>query len=523
MAQSPSIQTLLKQSGWIQKLAARLVGDPHVAEDLAQDTWVTALEHQPDPGRPMGAWVTTVLRNNLAKLRRRESNREHREHTASIADATPSTLDVVEKAATHRNLVEAVLTLDEPYRTTVLLRFFEQRSYREIAKQMEVTVATVNSRVTRGLERLRQRLDREFDGNRKSWVLTLLPLAQKSAGLPFSLPGSSIMSTTLTVGLVSFAAATTIIVWDPVGEPAAPPELSRALPPATPSELEPVLLAIAAPVAENEPSEAAALTPRSAVEVQDQDEKTREKQEWTAEFVHTVAQLGTTEAVMLNTGGGDIEIVAAQDGNVSFDAKVVADLERVDQNALTFVLEDHITITEEEGTLKIEDAHKGRSGKGWQVNFVLHLPLEMSLNANTGSGDVTVRQVQSDVMVNTGSGDVKITNPRNLVATKLVANTGSGDVHARIRNYDSVGQVSLNSGSGDLTLGLAANTSGEFDLETDSGSIELPDSYGILVEESKGTTFARGTVGSGGGVYKLSSGSGDIQIATNDKAKVGAQ
>ena len=109
---------------------------------------MTALEHQPDPGRPLGAWVTTVLRNNLAKLRRRDSNREHRELTAGTADAAdyaPATLDVVEKAATHRNLVEAVLSLDEPYRTTVLLRFFEQRSYREIAKQAGASPHTIRN------------------------------------------------------------------------------------------------------------------------------------------------------------------------------------------------------------------------------------------------------------------------------------------------------------------------------------------------------------------------------------------
>lgn len=533
MAPSPSIQALLEQSGWIQKLAARLVGDPHVAEDLAQDTWVAALEHQPDPGRPLGAWVTTVLRNNLARLRRRESSREHRERTAESADHAPATLDVVEKAATHRNLVEAVLALDEPYRTTVLLRFFEQRSYRDIARRTKVTTATVNSRLTRGLERLRRRLDREHGGDRQSWVSILVPLAKGSAGLPFTIPGASIMTTSLTLGLVTVAAATTFVVWKPSSEPAPPPQRLAAAPAALSQPAEPALLP-AAPLVVEELVESASLATRSPLQVQDEGKKVKEKREWTADFTQTIAQLGTTESVVLNTGSGDIVVEPAQDGNVSFDAKVVADLDRVDPNELTFVLEDHVEVTEEDGTLKIGDAHRGR---GWSVNFVLHLPLELSLEANTGSGDVTVREVRSDLMVNTGSGDVRVTGPRTLVTGKLLAstgsgdveidvggvtrslvgNTGSGDIHARIRNHDSSGEVSLSSGSGDLSLGLPSGASGEFDLETSSGSIRVPASLGLVVEEGRGSTIARGTVGSGGGVYRMSSGSGDIEIRLGEK------
>ena len=62
---------------------------------------------------------------------------------------------MVEKAALQRALVEAVLELEEPYRTTVLLRFFEELPQREIARRMQTSTATVNSRLTRALAKLR--------------------------------------------------------------------------------------------------------------------------------------------------------------------------------------------------------------------------------------------------------------------------------------------------------------------------------------------------------------------------------
>ena len=80
----------------------------------------------------------------------------------------PSTLDAVERVALHQQIVEAVLALDEPYRTTVVLRFWEDRPPRDVARLMEVPVSTVRTRIRRALTTLRDRLDHSF-GNRSAW------------------------------------------------------------------------------------------------------------------------------------------------------------------------------------------------------------------------------------------------------------------------------------------------------------------------------------------------------------------
>ena len=58
-----------------------------------------------------------------------------------------------------REKVEEVLKeLQEPYRTTVVLRDIEELSYEQIAEVMEVSLGTVKSRLVRGRDALKKRL-----------------------------------------------------------------------------------------------------------------------------------------------------------------------------------------------------------------------------------------------------------------------------------------------------------------------------------------------------------------------------
>jgi RNA polymerase sigma factor (sigma-70 family) len=121
----------------------------HLAEDLVQDAWVAALERPPRDDRPLRGWLATVLRNRWRDLGRERGWRERRERAAARDEALPSAHELVERASVQRTLVEAVLELEEPYRSTVLLRFFEGLPQREIARRTSTSVATVNSRLTR--------------------------------------------------------------------------------------------------------------------------------------------------------------------------------------------------------------------------------------------------------------------------------------------------------------------------------------------------------------------------------------
>ena len=178
---SQTAESLLEQSDWMRSLARRLVRDAERAEDLAQETWVRALSHPPRTDQPLRGWLATVMRNVLRQEHRGESrrSRRHDEVAREAAARQPDAegLELLERVTLQRELVAAVLELDEPYRRTLLLRYFEDRGPKRIASEMGVPVSTVKTRLARGLERLRNRLDEDHGGDGHSWLRAILPVA----------------------------------------------------------------------------------------------------------------------------------------------------------------------------------------------------------------------------------------------------------------------------------------------------------------------------------------------------------
>jgi len=187
MTESPSSPRELWPADlqWLHALAARLVRDPHAADDAVQDTLVTALERGVETSAPR-AWLATVLRNVLRQGWRARARRTARESAASAPQSAPSTLEVVEELSLHRRLAEEVHALDEPYRTAILLRYLRGRSSDEIARDLGVPVKTVRTRLERGLAKLRERMNRD----RAAWAVFLagaLPREAATASFPLSL------------------------------------------------------------------------------------------------------------------------------------------------------------------------------------------------------------------------------------------------------------------------------------------------------------------------------------------------
>ncbi len=218
-------EALLSQTRWVRNLALRLVRDPDLADDLAQETYLAALRHRPDEGRSLRGWLATVLRNLVRQEARGVSRRTDRERLVSGDKQTDSTLELVERLALHKEVVEAATGLSEPYRETILLRYFEECTPSEIALRTGVPLATVKTRLSRGLERLRERLDREHDGDRGAWSVALLVLAQPPGGTAYAgaaqtVVGAAIVSTQLKlVGAVALAAAGVYVSDDDEGLP----------------------------------------------------------------------------------------------------------------------------------------------------------------------------------------------------------------------------------------------------------------------------------------------------------------
>lgn len=172
-----SPETLLEHATWLRRLAAGLVGDRALADDLVQDTWVAAIRHAPTgEARP---WLSRVLRNAARFRWRSETNRMARESAAAaLAEhATPTSEELLARHELQQMLARLVGELDEPFRATILLRYAEGLAPAEIARQLEIPASTVRGRLKEGLDRLRRGLDEAHQGNRKAWLLALAPIA----------------------------------------------------------------------------------------------------------------------------------------------------------------------------------------------------------------------------------------------------------------------------------------------------------------------------------------------------------
>ena len=117
----------------LRRLALRLVGDSHDAEDALQETWLRALQSPPSGLDRLRGWLETVLRNVVRRRRRQELRSEHRERSAAVPGSAQPAVDVVMRQQQLGVLTEAIRELPVELQECVFLRYFEGLPPRQIA------------------------------------------------------------------------------------------------------------------------------------------------------------------------------------------------------------------------------------------------------------------------------------------------------------------------------------------------------------------------------------------------------
>jgi RNA polymerase sigma factor (sigma-70 family) len=206
MWMEPTSEQLMVELGWVRRLARALLHDDAAADDVAQETWLVAASQRPDEERPLRPWLASVVRN-LARTRRRgEARRDEREaayeDAGGRAVATPA--ELIERVELQRVVAGEVLALAEPYRSTVLLHFFEGLSSAQIARRLGIPDGTVRRRLKTALDQLRGQLQARNDQPDRGWFAALAPLA-RGAEPPAPLstfPGALIVKKIIAIAVV---------------------------------------------------------------------------------------------------------------------------------------------------------------------------------------------------------------------------------------------------------------------------------------------------------------------------------
>ncbi len=173
------IDELLSSRQGLVRLARRLVRDDQTAQDIAQDALVVGLTGAGAAKTSLGPWLSGVAKNMARRELRSDERRRRREQARAKRERVASTESLALRAEAQRRVLAALAELDEPFRSMLLLRYFEELSPKRIAAHTGVPLATVKSRLHRGLTRMRAALDERHEEGRRGWAL---PLAASIGG-----------------------------------------------------------------------------------------------------------------------------------------------------------------------------------------------------------------------------------------------------------------------------------------------------------------------------------------------------
>ncbi|MBI3660335.1 sigma-70 family RNA polymerase sigma factor [Candidatus Acetothermia bacterium] len=182
-------------------VALHILGKPADAEDAMQDAFIRAYQylHTFQVERKFSTWLLTITANICKNKLRREKFFSPLRHISKIAGGE----DPARTAARderHQLLRDALQQLDDGYRLPLVLRYYQDMDYKEIAEVLELPAGTVKTRLHRGKLELKKILTSTAARSKPTGFGELRELSQSYSGL-----GDGAFRGTL--GLIAFKAS----------------------------------------------------------------------------------------------------------------------------------------------------------------------------------------------------------------------------------------------------------------------------------------------------------------------------
>ena len=151
----------------LYRYAFRLSGSAADAEDLTQQTFLTAQAklHQLREPSYAKAWLFAIIRNTFRKSLRHHGNPAVLP-LESVSE--PAANRPINPTFDSEEIQNALNELPEEFRSPLVLYYFNEFSYKEIAEQLEIPIGTVMSRLARAKTHLRRRLEPREQTNQQS-------------------------------------------------------------------------------------------------------------------------------------------------------------------------------------------------------------------------------------------------------------------------------------------------------------------------------------------------------------------
>ncbi|MGW0181617.1 sigma-70 family RNA polymerase sigma factor [Nocardia sp. NPDC003345] len=143
-------------------LVLRVLQDPGFAEETTQEvylqTWRTAANFDPARGSAV-TWLMTLAHRRAVDRVRAEQAHTQREIAYGariLGHEYDEVIEEVERILDHQAVVVGLRTLTETQREAISLAYYDGRTYAEVARQLDIGLPTVKSRIRDGLTRLKK-------------------------------------------------------------------------------------------------------------------------------------------------------------------------------------------------------------------------------------------------------------------------------------------------------------------------------------------------------------------------------
>jgi RNA polymerase sigma factor (sigma-70 family) len=146
-------------------VAYRVLADPHIAEDVAHDVflslWESPGDYNPRRGR-LRPWLCALARSRaIDRVRQAEAERRRLPVMAPNLSDTEDVAAAIERDALVKAVRNAIDDLPESQRAGIHLAYYRGLSYRQVAARLGIAEGTAKSRMRAALRQLADRLDAE--------------------------------------------------------------------------------------------------------------------------------------------------------------------------------------------------------------------------------------------------------------------------------------------------------------------------------------------------------------------------
>src|SRR3989442_13804568 len=145
-----------RYGGLVYILALRIVGDPELAREVVQDTFLRSWEDARRGRVPW--WLMGIARNRAIDLLRSRSHQARLRERTTLPPAISTALshDPAETVVARRAVLDALRELSEGQRRAIELAYYGGLTQTEIANELGEPLGTIKSRTREALERLRK-------------------------------------------------------------------------------------------------------------------------------------------------------------------------------------------------------------------------------------------------------------------------------------------------------------------------------------------------------------------------------